>query len=897
MPAQIHTTSKKLILLFSLLFTLIVVQNPVSAQTAVNYQQAIQKADQLFKDGNFMDAKAYYQIALKYKSDDEYSSKQISTIIKKMREQMLVEEEYYEIIDLADIFYDEKAYDKAKAEYRKALKIIPSDEYALDRIETIERIESDEKDKQISYDLAIEEGNRLLSENKFDEAKAAFQEANRLLPDREQPLEMIELTNSLKLETGEKLVIFDQEMEEAERYLLIKNYIVALEHFEKAEILFPTDKEVKNKIKTTQPLAQKQEEYNSQVAEADEFYINKDFVEAKKRYKAATKAWPENTYPADMIAKIDQMMAEKLKNLDQNYARSIESADSLFDLQELNLAKGEYNLALSLKPNEKYPQKKLDEIAVYFANIQKEFEANYTGMIEKADNLFHSKEFTQAKEQYELALTVKPDDPYPAQRIADIDEQLTLIEEQRKLDATYQEVLDEADKLYSNGHYDLAIKKYTEAQAIKSADNYPQQQILAIRQSMVNAEKQREIDENYGKLILVASRLFSEGNLSESRKSYENALELKPGEVLPKQKIQMIDSTVLAIERAAEIERIYKSYVKTGDSLMPSHEYDAAILAYEQAIEVKPDGTEARDKAINARTVKANYERALIRQEKYDAAIAQGDQYFESESYELAQSQYQIAAELITDEPYPNQQLAEITIILKRLEAEKEQRYTTAITMADEFFDTGNYSEAVIQYSIAKSIKPAEQYPQTQIEECNTILAEELRRLQTQYNLAIADADKLYASKIYDKAINAYKKAEGIKPDEEYPRNQIIKITSYIEENAIVDIVKDFVTINSGVTQKFDFEPVKINVRKSNYVLVKARNLSEKEFKIIFTYGSNDGKNGGFVVQVPEGEDYNDFIIRVGNQYKWFSEDNNWLSILPENGDIEIKMVRISKSD
>jgi hypothetical protein len=80
-------------------------------------------------------------------------------------------------------------------------------------------------------------------------------------------------------------------------------------------------------------------------------------------------------------------------------------------------------------------------------------------------------------------------------------------------------------------------------------------------------------------------------------------------------------------------------------------------------------------------------------------------------------------------------------------------------------------------------------------------------------------------------------------------------------------------------------------------VLVKARNLSGDDFKIIFTYGSNKGKNGGFVVQVPNTEEYNDFIIRVGNQYKWFSEDNDWLSVYPENGDIEIKMIRISAGD
>ena len=123
----------------------------------------------------------------------------------------------------------------------------------------------------------------------------------------------------------------------------------------------------------------------------------------------------------------------------------------------LNLAKGEYNLALSLKPNEKYPQNKLKEIADYFAEIQKEFEANYAVMIAGADELFDAKEFAQAKEQYELALTVKPDDAYPRQRLEDIKEQLAFIEKQNTLDASYEEMLAEGDNLYANGHYDLAL--------------------------------------------------------------------------------------------------------------------------------------------------------------------------------------------------------------------------------------------------------------------------------------------------------------------------------------------------------------------------------------------------------------------------------------------------------
>jgi hypothetical protein len=66
---------------------------------------------------------------------------------------------------------------------------------------------------------------------------------------------------------------------------------------------------------------------------------------------------------------------------------------------------------------------------------------------------------------------------------------------------------------------------------------------------------------------------------------------------------------------------------------------------------------------------------------------------------------------------------------------------------------------------------------------------------------------------------------------------------------------------------------------------------------MIFSYGGDNGKNGGFVVQVPNDAGINDFIIRVGNQYKWFAEDNNWMSIYSQNGDIEISIVRITTSN
>ena len=57
----------------------------------------------------------------------------------------------------------------------------------------------------------------------------------------------------------------------------------------------------------------------------------------------------------------------------------------------------------------------------------------------------------------------------------------------------------------------------------------------------------------------------------------------------------------------------------------------------------------------------------------------------------------------------------------------------------------------------------------------------------------------LYVLSIFDKAIRAYQDAERIKPDETYPREMITKITSYIEENAIVDVLNRFEPCHAAV--------------------------------------------------------------------------------------------------
>ncbi|MCB2207998.1 MAG: hypothetical protein KQH67_06840 [Bacteroidetes bacterium] len=896
---KLNTPIKSLlkILRAVIMFGLIVIANHGFSQQAQTYEEAIALADKNLKENNLLDAKAYYQMALKYKTDDPYANEKIISIVEMMKNQLSKEDAYYDMIDLADVLYDEMALEKALEQYRKALQIIPDDEYAKNQIAGIEKMQSDQKDKISAFEAAMSNGNSLLADQQFDEAIRAFKEAQQIFPDKTLPQDQIHMAENEKETYNENLILFNEQIEEAQRYLLVKNYATALDYFESAYEIFPDNEEVNAWIAEIKPKAENQRKYNIRVDEADELYISKDFMGAMAKYNEAAELWPENSYPHDMIGKINEQLALQRKDLDKNYNLSIEKADSLLAIEEFTAAQGQYKLALTLKPGEAYPTSKLAEIDTHFAAQRKAFEENYANMVTKADSLFDAQQYTLSAEQYEFALTIRPDDNYPKERLIEIENQLAAIAAQKKLDSEYMALIAAADDFFNAKQFDLAKGKYMEAQEIKPEEAYPGQRMAEIQQLLVNAAAQKELDENYNKQMVVASRLLSEDKLEESKAAYLVALELKSYEPLPRQKIEEIDSIVDARIRQAEIDAIYTKHLQKGDSLLALQAYADAIIAYEEALAIKPTGKEARANADKASTLKAEMEERIALQEAYDNAIREGDKLYSEKSYELAKTEFEKATNAKPTETYPQQMIAEISTILEQLAAERQQRYDEAITKADVYFTQGNYKDALIEYKIARSIKPEENYPSAKIAESERIIEEELKVIRGQYDVVIAEADNLYNSRIYDKAIQSYQQARAMLPDEPYPVEMIKKITKYLDDNAITDVVKERIVINSEVTEKFDFDPIPVNVRKSNYVLVKARNLTNNSFKMIFSYGGDNGKNGGFVVQVPQDEEMNDFIIRVGNQYKWFAEDNNWMSIYSQNGDIEISIVRITTSN
>ena len=169
---------------------------------------------------------------------------------------------------------------------------------------------------------------------------------------------------------------------------------------------------------------------------------------------------------------------------------------------------------------------------------------------------------------------------------------------------------------------------------------------------------------------------------------------------------------------------------------------------------------------------------------------------------------------------------------------------------------------------------------------------------RAQYNRFVKEGDKQYAAKAFDKAVENYIKAEELGLGESYPTEMIQKIDRIIEENKLYELNTDAFTMTANTPKRFTFNPVDVASRRSNYIILKARNLTPgKSFPMIVSFGSEGGKNGGFVLAISESEEEKTYLFRIGAQYKWFSENNTWIELISENDDVEVSLVMISRSN
>jgi hypothetical protein len=112
----------------------------------------------------------------------------------------------------------------------------------------------------------------------------------------------------------------------------------------------------------------------------------------------------------------------KKKRIDEEYQLYIDAADHDYSYKLYNSAKEKYQKALNVKPEDPYASAKIQEIKAEL--IQQENLLRFKEAVESGDLAYKAKEFYAAKSSYERALQLLPSDPHVKYMLTRIDKKL-----------------------------------------------------------------------------------------------------------------------------------------------------------------------------------------------------------------------------------------------------------------------------------------------------------------------------------------------------------------------------------------------------------------------------------------------------------------------------------------
>ena len=360
--------------------------------------------------------------------------------------------------------------------------------------------------------------------------------------------------------------------------------------------------------------------------------------------------------------------------------------------------------------------------------------------------------------------------------------------------------------------------------------------------------QQKAIDEAYDKAVAKADNLFRIEQYEEAEKAYNEALEIKSGEVYPMQKIMEIQRIRQEKEMEASqdqvVEKSYQYQLGIADSLFENKLYTEAIEAYNEALTIKteeeyPKGKIDQIKKIMAAQEKARAEREAKRKE-FEKTVAKADSLLQEKKYNEAKQTYNIASNIFPDDPYPKQKIEEINKLQKTFEQAlqeakiRDQKYNEYLKQANDYLKNRKYEDAKTAYQKALEYRPDEELPKRKITQINKILAEKARltsgeKSKTEVYLEMIHlADSLSKLKDYISAQAFYEKASELMPDDNYPKNKnaslqgIISKSGYSNEQkckkAIADADKLFNQKNYSAARilyqkALEYDPTEIHAK------------------------------------------------------------------------------------
>ncbi|MBI3511210.1 MAG: hypothetical protein HY064_11145, partial [Bacteroidetes bacterium] len=540
-------------------------------------------------------------------------------------------------------------------------------------IDNLKRLADEAKKRQKLYDDAIARADKAFSAKDWEGAKATYNEALGIIATEQYPKDQIAKCDDELNKQGADKKKYDDAIAAADALFKSGDFTGAKTKYQEASGMKPAEQYPKDQIAKCDvelgKLADKKK-YDDLISQADAKFAATDFTGAKGIYQQASVMRSTEQYPKDQIAKCDAEINKSV--IDKKYNDAIAAADALFKSSDWTGAKTKYTEASGIKPAEQYPK---DQIALCDANIAKAgADKKYNDLIAQADAKFKASDWAGAKTIYQQASDLKNTEQYPKDQMKLCDAALAKVD----LDKKYNDAIAAADALFKTSDWAGAKAKYLEASGLKTAEQYPKDQI-----KLCDANLAKEgLDKKYNDLIAQADTKFKASDWAGAKTIYQQASAVKSDVQYPKDQIAICDKNIQAAK-----DKPYNDLIAQADDKFKANDWAGAKTLYTQASAMKATEQYPKDqiKICDANLAKAGVDK------KYNDLIAQADEKFKASDWAGAKTIYQQASAVKSDVQYPKDQIAKCDA---NALADIDKKYKDALAAADGLFKTSDWENA-----------------------------------------------------------------------------------------------------------------------------------------------------------------------------------------------------------
>lgn len=549
----------------------------MQAGSSEQWDQAIAK----YTEASTLKPKEQYpkdQIALMQRRKDEAAKKAEED--RKARE---LQEKYDTAIAAADAAFGEEAWDASLAKYNEASGLKPSERYPKDRIALIaqKKSEAEERRKQAEaqrkYDEAITAADGLFGKEDYTASKTKYQEALGHKPTEQYPKDRMAEADARIAEKArrdeedrkarERDAKYADLISRADKGYDTEKYSLALSDYKDALILKPEEQHPRARIadiesrldaaakakaeedRLAREKADRDKRYSDLITVADREFTAKRYEAARTGYSDALGVKPDEQHPKGRLAEIESILAELAR-------KSAADKDAADRAAAERAAKEEADrLAAQLAADERA---RAEEEARRKREEEAELQRKYQAAITAGDIAFQGADFDRARERFNEAIGLKPQEKYPKDRLAAIDAELDklarnkseaerLAEQRRKEDEERKRR--EAEEAERQRQADADARARLDAERAAQAERDAEARRLEEERQRRSREESKAMEERYRETIVQADESLAAKDFQRARGLYAEASDLKPGETYPLAKIEQIDRILAEQER------------------------------------------------------------------------------------------------------------------------------------------------------------------------------------------------------------------------------------------------------------------------------------------------------------------------------------------------------------